>query len=89
MEENNTNMPVRKQVNPMAVASIILSVVGLIIAGIPCGIAAVITGIIGLVKFDSEKQKLKWIAIIGIIIGAADVILVAVALPGIMKNLGL
>lgn len=90
MEENNEQMPIQKNMNPQALASFILALVGLIVAGIPCGIAAVVTGILGLTKFDPEKHKNnKWMAIVGIILGAADVIIVAVALPGILKNLGL
>jgi len=87
--DENTNMPIQKKANPMCLASFILSLVGLLIAGIPCGIAAVITGIMGIVKFDAENHKFKWMGIVGIIIGIADVILVAIALPGIIQNMGL
>lgn len=87
--DENTNMPVQKKANPMCLASFVLSLVGLLIAGIPCGVAAVITGILGLVKFDSETQKFKWMAIVGLIVGIADVILVAIALPGIIQNLNI
>lgn len=87
--DENTNMPIQKKANPMCLASFILSLVGLLIAGIPCGIAAVITGIMGIVKFDAENHKFKWMGIVGIIIGIADVILVAIALPTIIQNMGL
>ena len=40
-------------------------------------IALVIT-IIGLVKFDSSKENNKWMAIVGICVGAFDFILVAI-----------
>ena len=72
MEENG----VVKKNNVFAIVSLVLSLVGLIVAGLPCGIAAVVTGIIGLVKFDAETQKGKGMAIAGIIVGAVDIVLV-------------
>ena len=57
MEENNEQIPVEKRFNNYALASFILSLVGLLVAGIPCGIAAFVTGILGLVKFNPEKEK--------------------------------
>lgn len=73
---NQTNSGVSKKVNGSALASFIFSLVGLIIAGLPCGIVAIITGILGLVKFNKETEKFKWMAIVGIIVGVADVVLV-------------
>ena len=93
MEENNQEinqeMPTAKKNNGSALGSFIVSIVGLIIAGIPCGIAAVILGILGLTKFNPATEKNKWMAIFGIILGAIDVILVIVALPSLLSNLGL
>ena len=89
MGENNEQMPVVKKNNGDALASFILSLVGLIIAGIPCGVAAVVTGIVGLTKFNPETQKNKWMAIFGLVLGIIDVVLVAVALPTIYKQLGI
>ena len=81
MEENNEQMSIHKTMNPQALVSFILALVGLIILRIPCGIAAIVTGIFGLIKFDSEKQKNnKWMAIVGIIIGGLDVIIAIVTL---------
>ena len=68
MEENNEQTAVTRVNNKLALTSFVLSLVGLIIAGIPCGIAALITGIMGLTKFDQEKEKNKWMAIVGIIV---------------------
>ena len=68
----------RKQ-NAMALTSFILSLVGLIIAGLPCGIVAIVTGIIGLVKFDVTKEKGKGFAIAGLVVGVIDVIAVIVS----------
>lgn len=84
---NNSVSP--KMNNKAALASFILSLVGLIIAGIPCGIAAFITGIIGITKFDESKEKNKWMAIFGLVLGIIDVVVVAVALPTIYKQLGI
>lgn len=86
MEDNEVNMPVKKQPNPMAVASFVLALVGLLIAGLPCGIAALVTGILGLAKFDSEKQNSKWMAIVGIIVGIADAVLVILAVTSIISK---
>lgn len=74
----NYNQSSQKKSNTCALASFVCSMVGLLIFGIPCGIAAVVTGIIGLVKFDSSKENNKWMAIVGICVGAFDFILVAI-----------
>ena len=80
--ENQTmqtpNMP--KKNNTPALISFILSLVGILVAGIPCGIAAIITGIIGIVKFNPETEKGKGLAIAGLIIGIVDVIMVVRAM---------
>ncbi len=73
--ENTQNM--QKINNSFALASFICSMVGLLIFGIPCGVAAIVTGILGLVKFDSEKEKNKWMAIVGLVVGIFDFIIVA------------
>ena len=81
VEQNNYNQMNNqiKKVNPLALISFIFSLVGLIIAGIPCGMVAIITGIIALVKFNENTEKLKWMAIVGLIIGIADVVVVAIS----------
>ena len=81
VEQNNYNQMNNqiKKVNPLALISFIFSLVGLIIAGIPCGMVAIITGIVALVKFNENTEKLKWMAIVGLIIGIADVVVVAVS----------
>ncbi len=38
------------------------------------GIAALITGIIGVVRFDIQKEKGKWMAIVGIVLGAIEIL---------------
>lgn len=69
----NQNGGVKKQ-NSMALTSFIISLVGLIIAAIPCGIVALITGIVGLTKFNQETEKGKGLAIAGVVIGIIDII---------------
>ena len=84
---NNSVSP--KVNNKAALTSFILSLVGLLVAGIPCGIVAFITGIVGITKFDESKEKNKWMAIFGLVLGIIDVVVVAVALPTIYKQLGI
>jgi len=64
-----------KKFNLLGIASFVCALIGLLIAAIPCGIAALITGIMALVKFDKEKEKGKWMAITGIALGSADILL--------------
>lgn len=75
MEENNS---VQKKINPCALVSFIFSLVGIIVAGLPCGIVATITGIIGLVTFKEETQKGKGFAIAGLVIGIIDVVIMVI-----------
>ena len=90
MEVLKDQMQAPKKMNGACLASFILALVGIIVAGIPCGIAAIISGGIGLSKFNPETQKNnKWMAIIGIIVGIIDIVVVIVALPSIFKQLGL
>lgn len=65
-----------KKNNTQCLASFICSLIGLLIFGLPLGVAAVITGIIGITKFNSDTEKSKWMGIVGLCIGALDVILV-------------
>ena len=74
IKENSTNS--EKQLNICALLSFIFSLVGLWAFGVPLGIAAVIQGIVGIVKFDKEKQKFKWMAIVGLVLGVIDIIAV-------------
>ena len=90
MEENNDlsgNSNVNKVNNKNALASFICSLVGLLVAGIPCGIAAVILGALGLKKFNPETEKNKWMAIFGIVLGVIDAIVVTVCLPFILQSI--
>lgn len=67
-----------KQYNKMGIISFIVSIVGMFVAGLPCGFAAVVTGIMGLAKFNNEEEKGKWMAIAGLVIGILDAILTTI-----------
>jgi hypothetical protein len=58
------------------IASFTCGVVGLLVAGIPLGIAAIVFGVLGM----SGDRPLKGLAIAGMIIGMVDVIAVALYL---------
>ena len=78
MEENRgpevvNNVP--KKNNVCALVSLIVSLVGIVIAGLPCGIIATITGIIGLVTFKKDTEKGKGMAIAGLIIGVLEIVI--------------
>ncbi len=80
LQQNNNQGVNSKKVNNCALLSFIFSLVGLIVAGLPCGIVAVITGIIGLVKFNPSTEKSKWMAVTGLIIGVVDIVFVIIAI---------
>lgn len=73
-ENVNTSSNEEKSLNVCGLLSFILSLVGLFILGLPLGIAAVVLGIVGIVKFDREKQKYKWMGIVGLCVGAFDIV---------------
>ncbi len=72
IKESNTNT--EKKLNICALLSFIFSLVGLFVFGFPLGIAAIILGIIGIVKSNKEKQNFKWMAIVGLVLGSIDII---------------
>ena len=76
--ETETETIRSKKNNNNALLSFIFSLIGIIVAALPCGLVAIITGCIGISKFNSEEEKGKWMAITGIIIGAIDVIVVLI-----------
>lgn len=67
-----------KKLNSSALASFICSLVGLLICGLPLGIAAIITGANGLTSFKPDKENNKWMAITGLCLGIVDVICVII-----------
>ena len=74
-EEVNTNPNEEKSLNVCGLLSFIFAIVGLFIIAVPLGIAAIVLGIIGIAKFNSEKQKYKWMGIAGLCIGLFDLIM--------------
>lgn len=89
MEENQENVQTNepKNFNTCALLSFILSLVGLVIFGLPCGIASVILGIIGIATFKRETQKSKWMAIAGLCIGIVDVASVLLYTSMLVQNI--
>ncbi len=74
MQTPNNTQNVPKNINVLGLVSFVVSLIGIIVAGLPCGIVATITGIIGLVKFNNQTEKGKWMAITGLIIGVLEVV---------------
>ncbi len=75
IETNTTNTTSEdKKINVCGLLSFIFSLVGLFIFGFPLGVASIILGIIGIIKFDKEKQKFKWMGIVGLCVGVFDII---------------
>ena len=85
----NQNTNTVKKNNGLALTSFILGLVGLIIAGIPCGICAIIFGGVGIAKFKPDTQKNKWMAITGLILGIVDVVATILILPMVYSMLGI
>ena len=63
-----------KKYNGVGIASFVCGLVGIFYYQFPCGLAALITGIIGIVKFDQSKEKGKWMAITGVVLGALEIL---------------
>lgn len=63
-----------KELNVLGLISMIIALIGLFIFGIPCGVASLILGIIGIATAGDTKGK--GMAITGTIIGAIDLIAV-------------
>ena len=63
-----------KKYNGVGIASFICGLVGIFYYPFPCGLAALITGIIGIIKFDPNKEKGKWMSITGVVLGALEIL---------------
>lgn len=87
MDQNNTQTELKN--SGLGLASFVLSLVGLLIAGIPCGILSIIFGAISIFKFNPEKQKNKWMGIVGLIIGIIDIVAVILILPALYTAMGI
>lgn len=90
MEDNKepeiVNDNVQKKYNSVGIVSFVFSLVGIIVAGLPCGIVATITGIIGIATFKPDKEKGKWMAITGLVIGIIEIIVMVMYLMGVMED---
>lgn len=75
--EANVVQDKEKKANTCCLLSFIFSLVGLFILGIPLGIAAIVLGIIGIVKFKKDIEKSRWMGIAGLCVGILDVISVS------------
>lgn len=71
---NQTNNNTQSNTRNLAVASLICSLVGLLIFRLPLGIVALITGIIAYNKEDVETTNSKGMAIAGIVIGILHIV---------------
>lgn len=69
-----------KKINALCLTSFICSLVGLLVAGLPLGIAALITGGIGIAKYDPNNETARWMGIFGIILGSVDIVAVIIFL---------
>lgn len=63
-----------KELNVLGLVSMIIALVGIFIFGIPCGIASLILGIIGIATAGETKGK--GMAIAGTVVGAIDLVVV-------------
>ena len=69
----STSYASTKSMNVCGLLSFIFSMVGIVIFGLPCGIAATILGIIGLATFKPERQNSRWMAITGLTVGVVEI----------------
>lgn len=69
---NNTNQISEKKINVCCLLSFIFSMIGIIMFGLPCGIAATVLGIVGLTTFNPQKQTAKWMGVTGLSVGAVE-----------------
>ena len=76
----NEMADLEKKVNSYALASFICSLVGLLVCGLPLGIAAVITGGYALNSYKEEKENGKWMAVTGLALGIIDIVCVIIYL---------
>lgn len=72
--------PKTKSANGYCAASFVLSICCFFIVPVICGAAAVILGVVGLITYDESKHTSKWMAIVGIVVGAAGFIIGFIAI---------
>nr|DAD78209.1 MAG TPA: protein of unknown function (DUF4190) [Siphoviridae sp. ctrgt10] len=63
-----------KELNVLGLISMVIAIVGLFVFGIPCGVASLILGIIGIATAGDTKGK--GMAVTGTVLGAFDLLTV-------------
>ena len=63
-----------KKYSRKSIAGFVLSLVGLLLAGIPCGILGIVFSSIGLNEVGTKNMKGKGLAIAGLVISIIDII---------------
>lgn len=61
-----------RELNALGLISMVIAIIGLFVFGIPCGIASLILGIIGIATAGESKDK--GMAIAGTVVGAIDLV---------------
>ena len=79
-QNTNQTQYITKGINVCGLLSFIFSIIGIFVAALPCGIIAVILGIIGTASFKPEKNIAKWLGITGLVLGAIEVALMIMAI---------
>lgn len=63
-----------KELNVLGLLSMVIAIIGLFVFGIPCGVASLILGIIGIATAGETRGK--GMAIAGTVVGAIDLVAV-------------
>lgn len=71
----NTQSTVKK-FSGAAIAGFVLSLVGIIVAGIPCGVLGIIFSAAGMSETKNQEKRGKGLAIAGLVISIIDIVLV-------------
>lgn len=77
-ETTNEVAGTEKKNNICSLLSFIFSIIGIFVAGLPCGIVATILGIIGITGFNKETENNKWMGITGLCIGIAEIVIMVI-----------
>ena len=72
--QQQSQTPVEKTFSKSCIAGFVLSLVGLIIAALPCGIMSVYFCSVALKNFNPEINKSNGLAIAGLVIGIIDIV---------------
>lgn len=66
------------------ILSLVVAVIGIFAAVLPCGIGAVVLGVIGTV--GSKSGGIKALSIIGIVVGIIEIIVFSIAVNATMSS---